>query len=88
MVVAVLVCFGSITVIMVVMDVAVAMVMEARLVVVMVVSSSPRKSSITVSKEPVELIWSEMERSSRPESRPKFSVGTSAKSTLKPVDTV
>ena len=37
MVVAVLVCFGSITVIMVVMDVAVAMVMEARLVVVMVV---------------------------------------------------
>ena len=37
MVVAVLVCFGSITVIMVVVDVAVAMVMEARLVVVMVV---------------------------------------------------
>ena len=43
---------------------------------------------MSVSKEPVELIWSEMERSSRPESRPKFSVGTSAKSTLKPVDTV
>ena len=43
---------------------------------------------MSVSKEPLELIWSEIEMSSRPESRPKFSVGTSAKSTLKPVETV
>ena len=43
---------------------------------------------MSVSNEPLVLIWSEMDRSSNPESRPKFSVGTSAKSTLNPVETV
>ena len=78
MVVAVLVCFGSITVIMVVVNVAVAMVMEARLVVVMVV--------IVVTEE---VLHHSLKRASRTDlvgdgkveqaqSRPKFSVSTSA----------